>query len=173
MLRLCAFLFLLVLVPLDARALEPFPALRKAIPDMAKAGEAQFSFLFLDIYDIALFAPQGRWDDGAPYALSLRYHVPIEGRELAERSINEMRRQGVPEDKLKRWQGPMLALFPDVEEGTNMTTLAIPGKETRFFKNGRLINVIKDPDFAHAYLGMWLAENTSQPDVRARLIGGP
>lgn len=168
---IACFLFVFLTSPAQAAIL--FPALKKEIPQAQEVGKTSFAFLFLDIYDIALYAPQGTWRADQPYALSLRYHLAIDAPDIVDRSIEEMRRQNPQLDKLDIWHKELAAFFPNVEDGTVLAALNIPGKETIFYKDSLQIGVIKDPDFGPAYLGIWLAENTSQPAMRAALFGQP
>ena len=50
-----------------------------AIPGAAKVGEARYSYLFWDVYDARLFAPQGKWQPQESFALALTYLRDFDG----------------------------------------------------------------------------------------------
>ena len=56
-------------------------------------GEARFRVFFFDIYHAALFAPGGRYDGAAPYALRLSYMRDVSSQTIVDTSLDEMRRR--------------------------------------------------------------------------------
>lgn len=165
------FFTLMLALSGSAQGADLFPSIKKLIPHAEKVGESSFSILVLDVYDIALYASNGKWQKDKPYALSVRYHVEIEAKDIIERSIDEMRRQNPDPVKLGVWAEKLRAFFPKVERGTVLAALHIPGRRTVFYKNGSQIGVIDDPQFGPVYMGIWLDENTSEPSLRAELLG--
>ncbi len=146
-----------------------------AIPEMAtleRVGAARMQVLFWNIYDAVLFAPQGTWSDEGPYALALTYLRDLNGQAIAERSIEEIRRQGrTDEQTLRRWQKLLTEIIPDVRERDEITGFADEQAHTRFYLDGRLIGTVEEPEFTRAFFGIWLDETTSEPSLRARLLG--
>lgn len=166
-------IIILLCVPHMAGAVQAFPVLEKAIPQMALVGKGSLTTLLFDVYDIALYAPKGKWQQGQPHALSIQYKLAIDGADLAERSADEMRRQDVQAQKITEWEGKLKTIFPDVKKGTTITALNKPEKETIFYRDGIEIGKIDDPQFGPAFFAIWLGKNTSEPDMRADLMGGP
>jgi hypothetical protein len=41
----------------------------------------------------------------------------------------------------------------------------------RFFHNGKLRADVTDPDFARAFIAIWLSPKTSEPKLRLALLG--
>ena len=143
------------------------------IPNAEKAGEGRLTYLFWDVYDATLFAPNGQTDGNRPpLALSLSYLRPIEGRKIADRSIEEMRKLGLNDEvKLADWHAQMKNIFPDVDMGITLTGVYNNDGSTIFYKNGENIGRISDPDFTRAFFDIWLDEKTSAPDLRQSLLG--
>ena len=142
------------------------------IPNKQKVGEGRLSIAFWDIYDAVLYAPNGKYNPEAPYALSIRYFREIDGADIAERSIYEMKKQGASDEKLLHsWYHQMLEIFPDVKDGTELTALFTSKKTTKFYHNGKLIGVVKDPLFGKHFSDIWLSEKTSEPELRLKLLG--
>lgn len=137
-----------------------------------KVGESRMSVLFWDVYDAVLFAPNGAWSWDAPFVLELNYLMELSGEDIAQRSVEEMRKQGFTDEiTLAAWFEQMRALFPDVAKGSSLSALYTPTAPTQFFHNGAPIGSIHDPEFGTWFLSIWLGEKTSQPDFRAALLG--
>ena len=146
--------------------------IKEQIPNAEKVGEGRLHYLFWDIYDAELFAPQGKLQDGKPLALHLSYLRNITGKKIADRSLDEMRDQGIyDEATLASWHAQMLDIFPDVEKGKTLTGVYTAKGETVFYANGLEIGRISDPQFSAAFFDIWLNENTSSPDLRRKLLG--
>lgn len=139
-------------------------------------GSGRMRFLGLRIYDARLWAPGAvsgaDWPD-QPLALELVYARALDGSLIAERSLDEMRRQGeISGVVAERWLDTMKATFPDVRDGDRLTGIYRPGQATRFFENGRLRGDWQDAALARRFFGIWLSPQTSQPSLREDLLGG-
>ena len=143
-----------------------------SVPGAAIVGRGVLSFAFWDVYTATLAAPDGRFDPAKPFALTLDYLISIKGRAIAERSIQEMRKQGFGDEaRLADWNARMKAIFPDVHKGTILSAVYVPGKETKFFDGNREIGTIEGDDFAQRFFNIWLGEKTSEPKLRRALLG--
>ncbi len=67
----------------------------------------------------------------------------------------------------------MKRLFPDVHAGDRITGVHRPGEGAAFFVNGRAVGEVRDSRFAQLFFGIWLSPRTSQPSLRAALLGTP
>lgn len=142
------------------------------VPNPQEVGTGRLTVLFWDVYDASLYAPNGEWDGDKPYALSLSYLRDLNGSDIAERSVEEMRNQGFKSEvKLAIWYQKMKALFPDVDANTNLTGIRDNKGNTIFYRNGERIGAINDPEFSDWFFGIWLNERTSEPKLRKRLLG--
>lgn len=166
-------LLLLLAYAAPANAAQLFPALQKAMPQAEKVGAHAYTAFFIPVYDIALYAPDGVMRHEKPHAISIRYALALEADDILSRSVEEMKRQNIDDATLEQWKNKLQAFFPDVEEGTMLAALHIPGKETVFYKDGHVLGAVKDPAFGPVYMGIWLAENTSEPAMRKELLGQP
>ncbi len=144
-----------------------------ALQGMDLVGEARLKVLFWNIYDAQLYAPEGRWTEDASFALSLTYLRDLYGEKIAERSIQEMRKQGLnDEPTLKRWYEMLANIIPDVSDQNEIVGFADAESNTRFYLDGKLIGEIREPEFTRAFFNIWLGENTSEPKLRDQLLGG-
>jgi hypothetical protein len=159
-----------------ARAQPAAPAeLASELPGAALQGSGRLRFLGLSVYDIRLWAPEPvPAADAArlPLALEIIYTRSLNGRAIAERTIEEKRRQAtIPADVAERWQAQMAAIFPDVRAGDRLTGVQRPGEAARFFFNGQPRGEIRDPEFTKLFFGIWLSPRTSEPALREALLG--
>ena len=145
-------------------------------PQVRLVGSGRLRFMGLRVYDARLWAPGtlGAQDwDRQPFALELHYARAFEGPLIAQRSLDEMRRQRAIEPAIaERWLATMKSTFPDVREGDRLTGVHLADDAARFFHNGRLRGEWRDGDFARQFFGIWLAPATSEPALREALLGG-
>ncbi len=152
--------------PLPKAALADAPSLK------ALGGGLLRSFGF-QIYNVYLWTPHGApFDRSKPHALDVHYLRNFTAKQLAERSIDEMRAQGVGHDGVYgQWIAEMQRVLADVKEGDHLTGVVTPTRSAKFFHNGRYRGEIVDPAFTDAFFGIWLGEKTSQPRMRDQLLG--
>ncbi len=144
----------------------------KHIPDAKVVGQGRMSVLLWDVYDATLYGPEGSWSADKPFALKLNYLRKLNGKKIADRSVEEMRGQGFDDEvKLATWHAQMSKIFPDVIKGTEITGVYAKSGESIFYQNDQEIGRIKDPEFSRAFFDIWLNEKTSAPDLRAKLLG--
>lgn len=143
------------------------------VPNAQPVGTGRLSVLFWDVYDATLYAPNAVWNPAQPHALHIVYFREIEGGDIAERSADEMRKQGFADEaKLAEWQKKMAGIFPDVHKGSQLTAIYTAQKSTDFYEGDKRIGSIKDPEFSRRFFDIWLAETTSEPELRRKLLGG-
>jgi hypothetical protein len=141
-------------------------------PDWKLVGTGEMHKLLWHVYDTKLTTANGAYDPSKPYQLENTYHMDFTAKELAERSIGEMRRHGTFSDaQARRWQSELVALWPDVQEGDRIAAKAVPGKKVVFYHNGTELGAISDAIFVELFMAIWLGENTSEPELRAALLG--
>ena len=142
---------------------------------VVQAGQGTLHFWGMDIYRARLWVSPGfaASDYAAlPLALELTYARPFSAEAIAKRSISEMRRIGtVGAAQATRWQQSLQAALPDVQPGDRMIGLYHPTTGTSFELSGRTVGTVADPAFARLFFGIWLSPQTSEPKLRAELLG--
>ena len=139
---------------------------------LAMRGEATMRFFGLKVYDVRLWTQMKPFTHADPFAIELVYDMNLNGKDIADRSVKEMRSQGYnDESKLKRWGEEMAKIFPDIKKGDALIGISIPGKEARFYSREKLIAAVPDPEFAKAFFDIWLSEKSSEPKLRLKLLG--
>lgn len=168
---LCAMAIMVASISLMPVAAHGAEHIRPYVPNAEKVGQGRMTYMFWDVYDAALYAPQGSWSTDNPYALKLSYLRNLDGKKIADRSAEEIRKQGFSDEvKLATWHAQMRKIFPDVTVGSSLTGVYTKNGDTVFYQNGTKIGAVKDPEFSAAFFGIWLNEKTSAPDLREQLL---
>ena len=159
-----------------AASASPVPTeLLAHLPSGRLLGEGRLRFFGLPIYDARLWITEGfepAHFSAARFALELRYLRALEGRQIAQRSLDEMGRGGaLPTDQSSRWLAYMTRTFPNVSSGDCIHGVNLAEQGVRFVINGQAAPAFADPVFAHRFFGIWLAPTTSQPKLRSQLLG--
>jgi Chalcone isomerase-like len=139
-------------------------------------GQSLFRWWGLEVYRATLFGDTGfdpQRFERQRFGLELAYLRNFSGRDIAQRSLDEM--QGIaPLDpaQARGWLEAMLKAFPDVRTGDRLLGAHDPEQGARFYLNGRLKSAIDDPAFSARFFGIWLSPRTSHPRLREALIAG-
>lgn len=142
------------------------------VPDAQKVGDGRLTFMFWDVYDAALFAPEGQWSDNKPFALKLSYLRNLSGLKIADKSIEEIRKQGFSDElKLADWHSQLRKIIPDVDSTTSLIGIYTQEGVTIFIKGAQEIGRIVDPSFGPLFFDIWLGEKTTAPELRKQLLG--
>jgi len=153
----------------------PLPATHPAVAGSVLAGGYLLRFFGLQVYDARLWVQPGF--DAArlgqqPLVLELKYLRGLKGRLIAERSLKEMRRHGpVSDAQADRWLAEMTRIFPDVQANDKLTGILQPGLGAVFLFNDQPQGQVADNEFARYFFSIWLGANTSEPNMRAALLG--
>jgi hypothetical protein len=159
-------LAVLVSLSINAKAISTYMENPKPV------GEARLEVMFWDIYDAKLIAENGKFDPDKPFALSLTYLRDFKGKNIASRSIDEMRKQGMRDEmKLAKWYEKMEQVFPNVNEGENLTGVVDDKGYSHFYFNEQKVGTIEDQEFSKWFFNIWLSERTSEPEIRQKLLG--
>jgi hypothetical protein len=166
-----SLVFVLFLFGFSAPAISA-EVIKRSIPNAQIVGEGRLTYAFWDVYDATLYAPSGALKQNKPFALSLRYMREIKGEDIADRSVQEIRKQGFSnEESLAIWHEQMKAIFPDVQDGTVLSAVFIPNQKTIFYHDNQPIGTIQDGEFTRLFSNIWLSEKTSEPELRKELLG--
>ena len=143
------------------------------MPSLKAVGGGLLRIFGFQIYNAYLWTPEGSsFDQAKPYVLDIHYLRTFSAKQLAERSIDEMRGQGTGSEAVyPKWITEMQRVFADVKEGDRLIGVATPSRTAKFFYNGAYRGEVADAAFTDAFFGIWLSEKSSQPGMRDRLLG--
>lgn len=160
------------LIPVHAAQANMDAYMPKKVGKADLVGQGLYSFMFWDLYIARLYAPDGELHKNKAFALELEYLRNLSGRKIADKSIEEIRKQGFNDEvRLADWHNQIQAIFPDVENGDILTGVSSPMGETIFYQNGTEIGRVKDPEFTKCFFDIWLSDKTSAPELRMSLLG--
>ena len=142
---------------------------------LAVRGQQRFRVWGFEVYDASLWTTpsfQPSQSETQLLALELHYLRDFAAKDIAERSIKEMRRS-VPmsAEQESRWMSEMLRVLPNVRRDDRLLGLQRPGEAAVFWHNGRLRGEVRDAEFARRFFGIWLSPQTSEPALRRALLG--
>jgi len=147
------------------------PYIESLVPDARPVGSARLTWFGLRIYDAVLYASHGRYKPEQPFALELTYARDLVGKQIAERSIAEIEKQGAgtPQERAQ-WLATLTRLIPDVRQGDRLTGAHVGGAGL-LFHNGASLGEMGDGRLVRAFFAIWLGERSSEPALRAQLLG--
>lgn len=137
-------------------------------------GEGQLRWLGLSIYTARLWAAEG-FDPAQhaahPLALELTYARTFSARDIAHRSLQEMKRQTpINQATEANWEQNLATVLPDVKPGDRLLGFHRPAQGALFQSGERTLGSVDDPTFSALFFGIWLSPATSEPALRATLL---
>ncbi|MGE8186536.1 chalcone isomerase family protein [Pseudomonas sp. NPDC086278] len=147
---------------------------QEALPGAQIIGAGEFRMYGFDVYNARLWSAGPPLASDRPFALELIYQRSISRDDLVQASVNEIKRlagASVSAEQLAAWQAQMQQSFIDVQAGTRITGVYLPGQGARFFVGQQLQHEVKDPQFARAFFNIWLDPRTRNPELRQQLLG--
>lgn len=138
------------------------------------AGEGEMRFLGFQIYDARLWVGP-LFNANAfvhyPFVLELIYRRAFTATAIVQRSMEEIERQRkMTVAQAKRWRDELATLMPDVQSGDQLAGVYEPAKGMSLWRNGKELGSIEDIQLAHAFFGIWLSPQTSEPELRKALL---
>lgn len=167
--RLRHSLWLLVLLGTYALA-----SWQDALPGAQIVGAGECRVFGFDVYNARLWSAARPLATDQPFALELIYQRNISRDDLVKASVDEIKRlsgSSVSAEQLAGWQIQMQQSFIDVQAGTRITGVYLPGQGARFFVGQQLQHEVNDPQFARAFFDIWLDPRTRNPELRQQLLG--
>ncbi|VVN31696.1 hypothetical protein PS662_04915 [Pseudomonas fluorescens] len=155
-------------------ATQAFPSWQEALPGAQIIGAGEFQVFGFDVYNARLWSASRPLTPGQPFALELIYQRRISRDDLVQASVDEIKRlsgASVSAEQLDRWKVQMQQSFVDVQAGTRITGVYLPGQGARFFVGQQLQHEVRDPAFARAFFDIWLDLRTRNPELRQQLLG--
>lgn len=136
-------------------------------------GEGVFTWSVFRVYRMALHVlGEGDFDPNRAFALDLNYLRNVSAPQIAETSVQEMRRISVcDESDLARWGTALGEILPDVKLGDRLIGVFAPECGVAFYSQDAHLGDIAEPAFAQAFAGIWLDALTRAPKLRAALLG--
>lgn len=135
-------------------------------------GNTMFSILFWDLYKSKLLTTTGEYpiDTSEKLIYEIEYLQGISSDDLIGRTVDEWEHLGLAPTSYQAYLPVLKEIWPDIKAGDSLTML-MDQSGTVFYHNQTYVGVIEGAEFGPLFLDIWLAENTSQPDLRDELLG--
>ena len=148
------------------------PEVEQSIKSEAPVGQATLRKLLLNVYDATLWSDASPFAMNKPLALTLKYRMNFAADEIIDRSIDEMNHaQKLSAEQEASYRTILSKAIPAVKEGDRITALYNGANSILFSHNGTATHSVSNRAFATAFLGIWLAPTTTEPELREKLIG--
>ncbi len=140
--------------------------------DLELVGEGRLKVLFWSVYDSRLYTADGAYRDGQrPLRFDIEYLISVDAADLVSRTRQEWQFQNLGHPRQAEWLERLSALWPDISKGDVLSLEVDERGSSRFLLNGEQLGSIEDDAFARQFLAIWLAPETSQPELRLALTG--
>lgn len=138
---------------------------------MQEVGKAKFSVLFWDIYQSRLLTQNGKFEHlSQDVIFEITYLKDINKEDLLTRTVEQWQHLEIAPEMYQQFTSPLLTIWPNIKAGDSLL-MRVENGISEFYFNQTYIGQINDERFAPLFLSIWLAPNTSQPDLRAQLLG--
>ncbi|MCL1141302.1 chalcone isomerase family protein [Shewanella gaetbuli] len=139
---------------------------------LTQVGEADMDFLWLDIYLAKLYSASGQYQpEQYPLMLEIEYHRDISSQELMSATVEQWQKIGVPEEVINSIRFHLDKAWPDVNENDRLSFVIHDESKAEFLFNDQSFYQLNDHQFSQAFVGIWLSEKTTRPELRQQLIG--
>lgn len=153
-------------VSMTGAAAQPLPQNLKTV------GEAHLNLLWFDFYRARLENPQGKFESiDASQMLVLTYYRSFSKQQLLKETRKQWRRAGIAEQHASLWLDQLSRFWPDVKKKDSLAFYRDFEGGGHFYFNQRHIGSLANQEFSHAFLAIWLSENSAFPALTRALKG--
>lgn len=136
-------------------------------------GSTTLKVMFWTIYNSTLYTENGEYEGIEPgLALEIEYRRNIKREQLIGATRDQWQELGLYQSEVsENWLQELAGLWPDIRRGDSITLLVEADMSASFFHNDRSLGTLQDAGFTETFLAIWLAENSTFPELREQLIG--
>ena len=134
-------------------------------------GRGQAKFLVKPVYEAYLYADSENFTfpSQQAFTFALKYRVKISKQQIIRETLHQWQLQNISVPD--QWQELLENIIVDVSASDTLAMQVDKTLTATLQHNKREIAVITDSSFVQAFAGIWLAENTSKPELRHNLLG--
>ena len=145
---------------------------RDSFQSLTEIGGGTLKVFVWELYDLTLLSETNSFSWQQRFVLAFDHKRKLKKDEVIEASIKEMRRQkGVTSQALAQWQRYLERVIEPVEQGTRAAVEWFPEGKIAFYYDTQAPVMINDELFARSFINIWLGQETSEPELRATLLG--
>ncbi len=139
---------------------------------LIEVGRGEMDWLWFSLYRAKLMTPTGLYQqEQYPQLLDIEYYREIDAKDLLQATREQWQHLGFTDVQIKSWLQLLQGRWPNVAQGDHLSFKVIDAQTSQFYFNGKPLGMIEDPQFAPAFLGIWLSAKTSRPNLRKQLLG--
>ncbi len=143
------------------------------VKDLKPVGQSTLKVLFWDVYEATLYSRDGVYTSlTPPLTLKLTYLRDISREDLIAATDKELQRQkpGLSDTVRNRAIEHFSSFWPDVSKGDSLI-FTLQDHGGFFYYRDRQIGQVQSSDAAKAFLNIWLSDQSSYPNLSAKLRG--
>jgi hypothetical protein len=163
---------LAALLALPAQANEAQASPVEIEPSLRQVGQAEFRYLFWDIFDASLYAAGQTFSWQAPFALSLEYRRDFSAEDLTKETIKSLDRMtDWPQAELATFRTTLARCMANVRDGDRFTAVSPDADTAVLFLNGKERCRLEKSNIRRDYFSIWLSANGDFPEETRKLLG--
>ena len=133
-------------------------------------GNANYSFLFWDIYDAELYSTSKKYNSNE-LAIILKYNRSIDKETLIRETINDIKEQkSISNQQEEKWKSLLESIYVDTKTNKKFIAIKINNKSI-FYYNNKKLHESFDEEFNQLFFDIWLRSNSKNPDFTRTLLG--
>ena len=133
-------------------------------------GNANYSFLFWDIYDAELYSTSKKYNSNE-LAIILKYNRSIDKETLIRETINDIKEQkSISNQQEEKWKSLLESIYIDTKINKKFIAIKINNKSI-FYYNNKKLHESFDEEFNQLFFDIWLRSNSKNPNFTKTLLG--
>jgi hypothetical protein len=133
-------------------------------------GNANYSFLFWDIYDAELYSTSKKYNSNE-LAIILKYNRSIDKETLIRETINDIKEQkSISNQQEEKWKSLLESIYVDTKTNKKFIAIKINNKSI-FYYNNKKLHESFDEEFNQLFFDIWLRSNSKNPNFTKTLLG--
>ena len=133
-------------------------------------GNANYSFLFWDIYDAELYSTSKKYNSNE-LAIILKYNRSIDKDTLIRETINDIKEQkSISNQQEEKWKSLLESIYIDTKTNKKFIAIKINNKSI-FYYNNKKLHESFDEEFNQLFFDIWLRSNSKNPNFTKTLLG--
>ena len=133
-------------------------------------GNANYSFLFWNIYDAELYSTSKKYNPNE-LAIILKYNRSIDKETLSRETINDIKEQkSISNQQEEKWKSLLERIYIDTKTNKKFIAIKINNKSI-FYYNNKKLHESFDEEFNQLFFDIWLRSNSKNPDFTRTLLG--
>ena len=133
-------------------------------------GNANYSFLFWDIYDAELYSTSKKYNSNE-LAIILKYNRSIDKETLIRETINDIKEQkSISNQQEEKWKSLLESIYIDTKTNKKFIAIKINNKSI-FYYNNKKLHESFDEEFNQLFFDIWFRSNSKNPNFTKTLLG--